>query len=100
MVIELEGFITVREAARECERSPETIRRWVWDGKLRAEKVGGQLFVRKSDLGRLCKVSAEQRRAKRLAALQQLDELRKRIHERGGGFDVMEALYRSRESHP
>lgn len=100
MVIEFDGFVTVREAARECQRSPETIRRWVWDGKLHAEKLGNQLFVKRSDLNVICKATAEQRRAKRTAALQQLDELRKRIHERGGGFDVLEALDRSRESHP
>ena len=28
--------ITVRQAAKECGRNPETIRRWIWSGKLAA----------------------------------------------------------------
>lgn len=63
MTVDLEGLTTIREAARECHRSTETVRRWVWAGKLHAEKVGNQLFARRSDLGRLCKETAEQTRS-------------------------------------
>lgn len=100
MVIELEDFITIREAARECHRSAETVRRWVWDGKLHAEKLGNQLFVRRADLDRLRQRSAADKRAARLAALDKLDELRERIRQHGGAFNVVEDLERSRESHP
>ncbi|MDO8689134.1 MAG: helix-turn-helix domain-containing protein [Dehalococcoidia bacterium] len=100
MAIDLEGLITIREAARECHRSPETVRRWVWGGKLHAEKVGNHLFVSRSDLGLVCQRTEADRRAARLAALDELDELRERIRRYAGTFNVVEDLERSRESHP
>jgi hypothetical protein len=45
-----EEMVTVREAAAEYRRNPETIRRWVWAGKLPAKKLGNQLFISKKDL--------------------------------------------------
>ncbi len=42
-------LISVREAARECGRNMETVRRWIWGGKLPAEKLGNQLFIKRSD---------------------------------------------------
>jgi len=47
-------LISVREAAKECDRNPETIRRWIWSGKLPAEKLGNQLFVKRSILKNYC----------------------------------------------
>jgi excisionase family DNA binding protein len=37
--------ITVREAARRTHRSPETIRRWIWSGRLPAIKRGNTYYV-------------------------------------------------------
>jgi excisionase family DNA binding protein len=37
--------ITVREAARRTNRSPETIRRWIWSGRLPATKRGNTYYV-------------------------------------------------------
>lgn len=37
--------ITVREAARRTHRSPETIRRWIWSGRLSATKRGNTYYV-------------------------------------------------------
>jgi excisionase family DNA binding protein len=37
--------ITVQEAARRTARSPETIRRWIWSGKLPAVKHGNTYYV-------------------------------------------------------
>jgi excisionase family DNA binding protein len=37
--------ITVREAARRAHRSAETIRRWIWSGRLPAEKHGNVYYV-------------------------------------------------------
>jgi excisionase family DNA binding protein len=48
-------LISVREAAKECDRNPETIRRWIWSGKLPAEKLGNQLFIRRSILAAFCR---------------------------------------------
>ena len=48
-------LITVRQAAVECGRNPETIRRWIWSGKLPAEKLGNQLFVKRIALETYCR---------------------------------------------
>jgi excisionase family DNA binding protein len=37
--------LTVPEAARRAGRSPETIRRWIWRGRLPARKVGNQHLI-------------------------------------------------------
>jgi excisionase family DNA binding protein len=40
-----EQRLSVREAARLSKRNEETVRRWIWSGKLRAQKLGGQYFI-------------------------------------------------------
>jgi excisionase family DNA binding protein len=45
-----EQLLTVRDVARRCQRSEETVRRWIWSGKLPAKKLGNQLFVEVADL--------------------------------------------------
>jgi excisionase family DNA binding protein len=37
--------ITVREAARRAHRSEETIRRWIWSGRLPARKRGNSYRI-------------------------------------------------------
>jgi len=51
-------LISVRQAAAECGRNPETIRRWIWSGKLPAEKLGNQLFVKRIALESYCRETA------------------------------------------
>jgi excisionase family DNA binding protein len=43
-------MLTVPEAARRAGRNPETIRRWIREGKLRARKVGTRHVLKESDL--------------------------------------------------
>jgi excisionase family DNA binding protein len=43
-------MISVQDAARLAGRSPETIRRWVWSGRVHAIKQGNKLLLRRSDL--------------------------------------------------
>lgn len=43
-------MITVPEAARKIGRNPETIRRWIREGKLPAHKVGTQHLIDEHDL--------------------------------------------------
>ena len=43
-------MLTVPEAARRVRRDPETIRRWIRAGRLRAKKVGTQHVIEESDL--------------------------------------------------
>jgi len=42
--------LTVPEAAARAGRDPETIRRWIRSGKLRARKVGTQHVIDELDL--------------------------------------------------
>ena len=43
-------MLTVPEAARRAGRDPETIRRWIRSGRLRARKVGTQHVIEEADL--------------------------------------------------
>ncbi len=58
-----EELISVREAARKCGRNMETVRRWIWSGKLPAEKLGNQLFIKKNDLASYCREKVVQYKA-------------------------------------
>ena len=51
--------ITVPEAARRTGRNPETIRRWIREGKLPATKVGTQHVLAEEDLDAFVGASAE-----------------------------------------
>jgi excisionase family DNA binding protein len=43
-------MLTVPEAARLLRRNPETIRRWIREGKLRSRRVGMQHLLEEADL--------------------------------------------------
>lgn len=43
-------MLTVPEAARRTGRNPETIRRWIREGKLPARRVGTQHVIDENDL--------------------------------------------------
>ncbi len=43
--------LTVREVAARVGRTEETVRRWIWSGRLRASKRGNILYVEEADLG-------------------------------------------------
>jgi excisionase family DNA binding protein len=43
-------MLTVPQAAKRTGRNPETIRRWIRQGKLRASKVGTQHVIEEQDL--------------------------------------------------
>lgn len=43
-------MITVPEAAKRARKDPETIRRWIRTGRLRARKVGTQHVIEEVDL--------------------------------------------------
>jgi excisionase family DNA binding protein len=50
--------LTVRGAAQRVGRAPETIRRWIWSGKLRARKRGNVYYVREGELDAVAAGSA------------------------------------------
>jgi excisionase family DNA binding protein len=43
-------MLTVPDAAARAGRNPETIRRWIRSGRLRAHKVGTQHVIEEADL--------------------------------------------------
>lgn len=43
-------MLTVPEAARRAGRHPETIRRWIREGRLYAQKIGTQHVIEEEDL--------------------------------------------------
>lgn len=43
-------MLTVPEAARRANRDPETVRRWIRTGRLRARKIGTQHVIEERDL--------------------------------------------------
>ena len=43
-------MITVPEAARRLHKNPETIRRWIREGKVRSTKVGTQHLLDEQEL--------------------------------------------------
>ena len=42
-------MLTVTEVARRIRRDPETVRRWIRSGRLRARKVGSQHVIDEGD---------------------------------------------------
>lgn len=89
-------MLTVRDAARRTGRNAETVRRWIWDGKLPARKIGNQLFVEEADLARFAGASRERRRAEALALTARLRELHRSIRARGApvvsGAELIEQM--------
>jgi excisionase family DNA binding protein len=53
IVVDGVEMLEVRDAARLARRTPETVRRWVWSGRLEATKQGNRLLVRRSDVAAL-----------------------------------------------
>jgi len=93
-------LLSVREAARACGRNPETIRRWIWSGKLPAEKLGNQLFVRRSAFESYCRETATKpyQAGGRSGLIGRMRDLRERVRARTGNLDVdIEGALRTRE---
>lgn len=82
--------LTVPEAARRTGRNPETIRRWIREGKLRAHKVGTQHVIEERDLDAVTVDDVE-----RL----ELPEAWRATFWGGPMPDVVGALHRSRQGH-
>ena len=83
-------MLTVPEAARRAGRHPETIRRWIREGKLRSRKVGTQHVLEEQDLDEV------------LGAFANTVELPPEWRETAWGGpmpDVVAALRRSRIGH-
>ena len=101
MVINTEGkLISVREASAVCGRNMETVRRWIWGGKLPAQKLGNQLFIKRSALEAFCKNHkvAQRQTISLLEFLEEAKAIREQIRNRTGvNFDVTELIEKSRK---
>jgi excisionase family DNA binding protein len=51
-------LLTVPEAARRTKRDPETVRRWIRSGRLKATKIGTQHLIDEDDLARATEAEA------------------------------------------
>jgi excisionase family DNA binding protein len=80
-------MLTVPEIAARTGRDPETIRRWIRTGKLRARKVGTQQVVEERDLDSVLDRALPSPRAWRVTSTREPMP------------EVLEALRRSRASH-
>jgi excisionase family DNA binding protein len=116
-MIPLEGMITVAEAARRLGRSLEQVRRYLREGKLKGQRIGGQWFVEEASLPLRYQQRASGRRAsvrepvammektkltkEEIEALvKRIDANREAIRRRlGRDIDVVDMLRRSREEH-
>jgi len=91
-----EELVTVREAANESKRNMETVRRWIWSGKLPAQKLGNQLFIKKSDWEIFSKRMNKQR-GDRLKFIERAEALQQRIRARTRtNFDIPALIEESR----
>jgi excisionase family DNA binding protein len=81
-------MITVPEAAKRVRRDPETVRRWIRTGRLRARKIGTQHVIEEADLDAI--IAAE---------VVPLPEPWGRTITGEPMPDVVSAVRRSRESH-
>ena len=112
---EQDALLTVREVARVCRRSEETVRRWIWSGKLPSRKLGNQHFIDPADVEALGPTSpgvaetavayrpAKEDRTvnydkdKALKWLRETVALGKKISANYGPVDVTELIRESRE---
>jgi len=112
----LEGMVTVAEAARRLGRSLEQVRRYLREGKLKGQRIGGQWFVEEASLplryqlpsgpSASIKEPVVMMEANRLteeeieALIKRVDANREAIRRRlGRDLDVVDMLRRSREGH-
>ncbi|MDP2950225.1 MAG: helix-turn-helix domain-containing protein [Chloroflexota bacterium] len=113
-MLSLEGMITVAEAARRLGRSLEQVRRYLREGKLRGQRIGGQWFVEEASLP--LSYEPSRRASARISeqgvtmeapklTKEEIDTLIKRITENreairrrlGHGFDISQLIEESRE---
>lgn len=75
-------LVDVQEAAVVAGRSPETVRRWVWSGRLRARKVGRRLMIVRNDLDALISVQSGGRPGTLADWLREVEDLHRASTER------------------
>ena len=117
----MDGHISVNEAARRLSRSIEQVRRYLREGRLPGQRIGGQWFIEEDALaawhperrvGRVSEAVAayevrpmKAKETKKFTPLidpellDQIEETAKRIHSQIGDVDVVELIRQIREEH-
>ena len=115
-MVSLDGMITVAEAAKRLGRSLEQVRRYLREGKLKGQRIGGQWFVEEASLPlryqpsrgtdqRIREVSVVMEAPKLTKEelddlIRLIDENREAIRRRlGHGLDISRLIQESREGH-
>jgi excisionase family DNA binding protein len=94
-MISTEGMISVAEASKRLGRSVEQVRRYLREGKLPGQRIGGQWFIREESLRKTLNQSRyEQRMALLRRIIKEREEIRARL---GHGFNIEELIDESRE---
>jgi len=113
-MVPFEGMITVAEAAQRLGRSLEQVRRYLREGKLKGQRVGGQWFVEEASLpsryqirsgprARIREPGASMEATKMTkeeieALIKRVDDNREAIRRRlGHGFDISRLIEETRE---
>jgi len=95
----MQELVTVREAAKESGRNMETVRRWIWSGKLPAQKLGNQLFIGRRDW-EIFLTDMNKRKDARFKFIERATALQERIRARTGtNFDISALIEESRQRH-
>lgn len=95
----VEDVVSVREASKQSGRNMETVRRWIWSGKLPAQKLGNQLFIKRSDWEVFLKHMNKQG-DDRFKFIERATALQERIRARTGtNFDISVLIEKSRQRH-
>ena len=90
-----EELLTVKEAAQRLKMHPQTIRRWIKRGLLRASRVGRRQWrIRESDLSVEPPRHSAEELARRAAAVEAILAIRKELE--GCGVSVAELMAESR----
>jgi len=93
-MLSLDGMITVAEAARRLGRSLEQVRRYLREGKLKGQRIGGQWFVEEASLDMKRPIWYEEQ----VALLHEIRENREAIYREAGRlFSGAEGVRQLRE---
>jgi excisionase family DNA binding protein len=115
-MVSFDGMITVAQAAKRLGRSLEQVRRYLREGKLKGQRIGGQWFVEEASLplryapsrgtGQRIREVGVVMEAPKLtkeemdALIKRIDANREAIRRRlGHGFDISRLIEESREGH-
>lgn len=99
-MVELSDKLTLKEVARELNRSLEQVRRYVREGRLPAQKLGMQWFVERRDLDAFKSAAGKESKESWEELLLKIRANREAIRKRVGNLDIDRLLDESRDGHP